>query len=244
MRVRMLPTVEPAYGLARSALWPALHFGMRWTVEGAHLVPVRGPVLIASNHVSYLDPLVLAYVADRRHRKVRFLAKAELFDHRALGPLLRATRQIPVQRETPGAAGSLDAAIDALEHGECVVVFPEGTISLDLDPMPGKSGVVRLAQQTGVRVTPVGLWGAQRILFKGRKPNWRAGLAESVVVGAPMAIGRDEDVGTATDRVMGAIASTVARARVIYPQHPDAGDDAWWARSPQSAFRHTTRSPA
>lgn len=240
----MLPTVEPAYGLARGAMWPALHFGMRWTVEGAHRVPVRGPVLLASNHVSYLDPLVLAYVADRRHRKVRFLAKAELFERRALGPLLRAMRQIPVQRETVGAAGSLDAGVGALGHGECVVVFPEGTISLDLDPMPGKSGVVRLAQRTGVRVTPVGLWGAQRILFKGRKPQWRAGIAESVVVGAPMSIGRDEDVGSATDRVMAAIAAVVAQARSLYPQHPGPGDDGWWVRSPRSAFRHTTRSSA
>ncbi len=240
----MLPTVEPAYGLARTALWPAMHFGMRWTVEGGHLIPVRGPVLIASNHVSYLDPLVLAYVANRRHRNVRFLAKAELFDHRALGALLRATRQIPVQRETAGAAGSLDAAVDALEHGECVVVFPEGTISLDLDPLPGKSGVARLAQQTGVRVTPVGLWGAQRILFKWRKPSWRAGVAESVVVGAPMAVAPGEDVVAATDRVMGAIASSVARARMLYPQRPAPGDDDWWVRTPQSAFSHTTRSRA
>jgi 1-acyl-sn-glycerol-3-phosphate acyltransferase len=240
----MLPTVEPAYGLARSALWPALHFGMRWTIEDAHVIPVRGPVLIASNHVSYLDPLVLAYVANQRHRKVRFLAKAELFDHRALGPLLRATHQIPVQRETAGAAGSLDAAVEALEHGECVVVFPEGTISLDLDPMPGKSGVVRLAQRTGVRVTPLGLWGAQRILFKGRKPRWRAGVAESVVVGPPMSVAADEDVGAATDRVMNAIASTVARARSLYPQRPGSDDDDWWVRPPASAFRHTTRSSA
>ena len=67
-------------------------------------------------------------------------------------------------------------------------MFPEGTISLDLDPMVGKSGTARLAQESGVPVTPVGLWGAHRILFKGRKPEWRTGVAETVVVGPPMPI--------------------------------------------------------
>jgi 1-acyl-sn-glycerol-3-phosphate acyltransferase len=234
----MLPTVEPVYGLARALLTPPLRHGLRWTVEGAHLIPVRGPVILASNHVSYLDPLVLAYVAKDRGRRVRFLTKSELFGHRLLGPLLRATHQIPVQRQTAGAAASLDAAERALEQGECVVIFPEGTISLDLDPMPGKSGAARLAQTTGVKVTPVGLWGAQRILFKGRKPSWRAGVAECVVVGKPVRVGAGDDVAEATDRIMHGIAGAVARARELYPQHPARDEDDWWARTPNSAFRH------
>ena len=134
-------------------------------------------MILASNHVSYLDPLTLAWVADRRGRRVRFLAKAELFDKRGLGPLLRAAHQIPVQRGTTNAADALDAAVDALRRGECVAVFPEGTISLDLEPMAGKSGTARLARPAGVAVTPVGLWGTHRILFKGRKPHWRWGVA-------------------------------------------------------------------
>ncbi len=234
----MLPTVEPVYGFARALLAPPLRYGLRWTVENAHTIPVRGPVILASNHVSYLDPLVLAYVAKDRGRKVRFLTKAELFDHRLLGPVLRATHQIPVQRQTSGAAASLDAAERALEQGECVVIFPEGTISLDLDPMPAKSGVARLAQATGVKVTPVGLWGAQRILFKGRKPSWTAGVSQSVVVGRPLRIGPHDDIADATHRIMTSIAGSVARARELYPQHPGAGEDAWWERPPESAFRH------
>lgn len=241
MGVHMLPSVEPAYGLASAVLTPPLRFGLRWTVEGAHLIPVRGPVILASNHVSYLDPLVLAYVAQTRGRKVRFLAKAELFEHRVLGPLLRQWRQIPVQRASVDAAASLGAAEEALAQGECVVIFPEGTISLDLDPTPGKSGAARLAAATGVRITPLGLWGAQRILFKGRKPVWRAGVAESVVVGAPVRVGGNDDIGTATDRLMDAIASAVVRARQIYPQRPAPGDDPWWTRPPETAFRHLSR---
>ena len=231
----MLPSVDATYVLARAALFPPLHLGIRWTIEGAQTIPVRGPLILASNHVSYLDPLVLAYLADRRHRKVRFLAKAELFDKRVLGPLLRSAGQIPVRRGSADAASSLDAAVDALSRGECVTVFPEGTISLDLEPMAGKSGTARLAQASGVPVTPVGLWGLQRILFKGRKPSWRTGIAETIVVGPPVHIAPDEDVRVATDRIMSAICTQVARAREIYPQAPEPGDDGWWVRSPDSA---------
>jgi 1-acyl-sn-glycerol-3-phosphate acyltransferase len=235
MWMRMLPAVEPFYSVARTALLPLLRYGLKWTIEGAHLIPPRGPVILASNHTSYLDPLALAYLADRRHRRVRFLTKAELFDKKPLGFLLRQVHQIPVVRNSPSAAGSLELAVKALDQGECVAIFPEGTISLDLDPMAGKSGTARLAAQSGVPVTPVGLWGAHRILFKGRKPDWRWGVAETAVVGPPVRVRPDDDVVAATDRIMDAIAACVARAREIYPQRPGEGDDGWWQRGPETA---------
>lgn len=227
--------MEPAYAVARAALILPLRHGLRWTIEGSHLVPVHGPVILASNHVSYLDPMALAYLADLRHRRARFLAKRELFDKRVLGAMLRQIRQIPVARNTADAAASLDAAVDALHAGECVCVFPEGTISLDLEPMAAKTGTARLAQESGVAVTPVGLWGAHRILFKGRKPRWRSGVAASMVVGAPVRVGPDEDVYEATDRIMEAIAGCLQRARALYPQQPAEGDDGWWVRPPETA---------
>jgi hypothetical protein len=75
----------------------------------------------------------------------------------------------------------------------------------------------------------------QRVLYKGRKPAWRTGVAESVSVGAPVRIGPDEDVKEATDRIMTAICHEVARAREIYPQTPHGDDDGWWVRSPETA---------
>ena len=185
--------MEPVYSVARAALLTPLGHGLRWTFEGAHRVPTFGPVILASNHISYLDPLVLAYLADRRHRKVRFLAKAELFEKTGLGWGLRQMKQIPVERNSEHAATSLDAGVEALRAGECVVVFPEGTISPDLEPMAARTGTARLAASSGVPVTPVGLWGAHRILFKGRKPKWRRGVAETVVVGDPVPVAADED---------------------------------------------------
>jgi len=226
--------VDPVYSLAKGVFYPALRYGLRWTIEGEDCIPRRGPALLASNHISYLDPLTLAFVADRRQRHVRFLAKAELFDKRGLGVLLRSVHQIPVQRGSANAADALRGAVDALRRGECVTVFPEGTISLDLEPMAGKSGTARLAAESGVPVTPVGLWGTQRILFKGRKPNWKWGVAETAVVGAPVTVSPDEPVKVATDRIMAAICACVSRARAIYAQRPEPGDE-WWWRDPGTA---------
>jgi 1-acyl-sn-glycerol-3-phosphate acyltransferase len=229
--------------MARGALLLPMRHAFEWTIEGERHVPIDGPVILASNHVSYLDPLVLGLLADRRERRVRFLAKAELFDKPGLGWALREIGQIPVQRNTDDAASSLDAAVAALRDDQCVTVFPEGTISLDLEPMAGKTGTARLAAASGVPVTPVGLWGAHRILFKGRKPQWRWGIAETVVVGPPIAVAADEDVRVATDRIMAGIVECVGRAREIYPQTPGAGEDDWWVRAPETAVvRPATRS--
>jgi 1-acyl-sn-glycerol-3-phosphate acyltransferase len=230
--------VDLVYPVAKAVFWPGLRYGLRWTIEGAQHVPDTGPVILASNHVSYLDPLTLAYVADQRRRRVRFLAKAELFRKRGLGPLLRAAHQIPVERGKTDAALALGAAVDALRRGECIAVFPEGTISLDLEPMRGKSGAARLAQAAGVPVVPVGLWGTHRILMKGRKPAWRWGVPQVAVVGAAVALAPDLHVKQATARIMDAVATCVARARSVYPERPQAGEDGWWWREPDTVWVH------
>ena len=233
--------MEPVYTLAKGVFIPPLRLGLRWTIEGAHLLPPKGPIILASNHHSYLDPLTLAYVADRRDRRVRFLAKAELFEKRGLGPLLRSIHQIPVERGTKNSGEALDAAIEAIAQGECVAVFPEGTISLDLDPMPGKSGAARLARATGAPVLPVGLWGTHRILFKGRKPRWRVGVPQVAVVRPALHIASHDHVREATDRIMDEICACVRRARELYPERPGADEDQWWWRDPDTAQLRSVR---
>jgi 1-acyl-sn-glycerol-3-phosphate acyltransferase len=232
--------VDTVYSLAKAVFYPALRYGLKWKMEGIEQIPEQGPVLLASNHISYLDPLTLAYVANERNRHVRFLAKTELFATPVLGGLLRAAKQIPVQRGSANAADALRGAVDALTRGECVTVFPEGTISEDLEPMAGKSGTARLARAAGVPVTPVGLWGTHRILHKGRKPHWQWGVAQTAVVGAPVHIGPDDHVKEATDRIMQSLCHCVARAREIYPQDPTDGDD-WWWREPRTAVVRSVR---
>jgi 1-acyl-sn-glycerol-3-phosphate acyltransferase len=238
----MLPTVDAAYGLARAVLLPPLSYGFDWSVHGAASIPSSGPVILASNHVSYLDPLVLGYLGNLRGRRLRFLAKAELFDKPGLGFLLQSAHQIPVSRGTSDAASSLDGALAALRSGECVAVFPEGTISLDLEPMVGKSGTARVAIASGAPVVPVGLWGAQRIMFKGRKPRWRWGVAEVAVVGTPLRFAPEDDVRDATDRIMAAICAAVAQARAAYPQQPAEGEGDWWVRPPDTAQLRSCRT--
>jgi 1-acyl-sn-glycerol-3-phosphate acyltransferase len=240
----MLPTVDAVYPAAKAVFWPWLRYGLRWTIEGGSNIPTQGPTILASNHVSYLDPVTLAWVADQRDRRIRFLAKAELFKNPALGALLRAAHQIPVYRGTADSSGALSAAVDALRRGECVTVFPEGTISEDFEPMRGKSGTARLALASGIPVVPVGLWGTHRILTKGRKPHLQWGVPQVAVVGTPVPIGPDERPREATLRIMDAITECVSRARAIYPEHPrsDADTDAWWWRDPETANAH--RRPA
>ena len=227
--------MEIAYPVAAGLLRLPLRHGLRWRTEGLERIPDRGAAILASNHVSYLDPLVVGMAADRRRRRIRFLAKDELFRKQPLAGFLRAAGQIPVARGTADAAASLDAAVAALHRGECVVVFPEGTISLDLEPMAGKTGTARLAAAAGVAVTPVGVWGAHRIMFKGRPPHWRTGVAVSVVVGEPVPVAPEDDPRVATDRIMAGVCAAVARARDIYPQAPAPDEDDWWVRGPGTA---------
>ena len=154
-----------------------------------------GPVILASNHVSYLDPLTLAWVADRRGRHVRFLAKAELFDKPALGPLLRG------RAPDPGAAGPRRRRRRARRprstrsaRGECVAVFPEGTISRISSRWSASRAPRGSRSAPASPITPVGLWGTHRILTKGRKPHWQWGIAQTAVVGEPIVLGPDEHV--------------------------------------------------
>jgi 1-acyl-sn-glycerol-3-phosphate acyltransferase len=232
--------VEPVYGLARVIAYPLRPFFHIRRV-GSRRVPRRGPVLLACNHISLLDPLVVLWLGECTHRKVRFLAMAELWENPALRFFLVHTRQIPVDRASVGALGSLESAAGALRDGECVAVFPEGEISEDLELMPGKTGIARLAASTGVPVTPMGVWGTQRVHAKGRPTKIPAGTALTIVVGAPITVAPDDNVFDATDRIMEAVAGCVATARAIYPQQPRGGEDSWWVRGPASAVMRPTK---
>lgn len=216
---------------------PVVRRGLAWTLEGLEQVPAEGPLILAANHISYLDPLCVAYVGHQRGRRVRFLGMAELFRSRALGGFLRRLGHIPVARGTDRASTSLTSALAALDAGQCVGIFPEGGISRDLNPRTGRTGVVRLAQASGAPVVPVGLWGAHRLVTPGRPLRWRPGVAQVASVGAPLRIGPDENVGGAVDRVMGAICAEVARARDRYPRpvSPGEGDGPWWWQAPEAA---------
>ena len=128
-------------------------------------IPATGPVILAPNHVSHFDPLVVAHYIFRAGRWPRFLGKASVWKVPVIGYLLTKTRQIPVERGSVDAVKSLDTLVAALREGGAVVIYPEGTTTRhpDLWPMRGKTGAARLALLTGAPVVPIAHWGAQRI---------------------------------------------------------------------------------
>lgn len=149
------------------ALKPTMTMITRRDWAGAeHLPPEGVGCVVAANHVSEADPLVVAHFVHDAGRLPRFMAKASLFDLPIAGDLLRQVGQIPVYRDSKDATLSLRGAIDAVRSGGCVVVYPEATLTRDPDlwPMRGKSGAARIALETGCPVIPLAHWGAQRLL--------------------------------------------------------------------------------
>ncbi|MEU5403138.1 lysophospholipid acyltransferase family protein [Streptomyces sp. NPDC005963] len=150
------------YRLAAVIAKPPLLVLFKRDWRGMEHIPADGGFITAVNHNSYLDPLSYAHFQYNSGRVPRFLAKAALFRVSFVGMMLRGTRQIPVYRETTDALDAFRAAVDAIEQGECVAFYPEGTITRDPEmwPMAGKTGAARVALMTRAPVVPVAQWGA------------------------------------------------------------------------------------
>ena len=135
--------------------------------RGGQYLRIDGGIVVAMNHLSWYDPLVAAHFVNDNGRPVRFLAKVEIFKIPVLGAILKSAGQIPVQRgNSDAAAGSLRAAFAAIEDNQCVVIYPEGTLTRDpqLWPMTAKTGAARIALMTGAPVIPAAQWGPQEVL--------------------------------------------------------------------------------
>jgi 1-acyl-sn-glycerol-3-phosphate acyltransferase len=130
------------YDLVATILTPFLWWG-RTQVLGIESVPKRGPLLIVPNHDSQWDPIVIGLTLKRR-RKLRFLARASLWEIPGLGPIMDGLRQIPIRRGE-GDARALERAVEAVRAGEAVCVFPEGGLSWG-ERVRARSGVGRLIQ--------------------------------------------------------------------------------------------------
>ena len=180
--------MEPVYGSAIRAtrlLWRLQ--GLKFTVTGVDHLPAEGGAVIAINHTSYFDFTFAGLPAYEQGlgRKVRFMAKQEVFDHRITGPLMRGMRHIPVDRSS--GAPSFDAAVQVLKGGELVGVYPEATISRSFELKEFKSGAARMAIAADVPIIPHIVWGAQRIWTKDHpKKMWRPKVPISVAVGEPI----------------------------------------------------------
>ncbi|MFH1367539.1 MAG: lysophospholipid acyltransferase family protein [Elusimicrobiota bacterium] len=138
-----------------------LMFGIiwRWEIKGQENIPADGGVIIAPNHRSYADPPLTGSAMER---PLHFMAKEELFGIPVLGFLINRTNAFPVNRGA-GDVGAFKTALNLLENGETVLVFPEGTRAKDVDFRPAKQGAGMLACRAQVPVVPARIFGNEKI---------------------------------------------------------------------------------
>jgi len=171
----------------------------RVTIRGAEVVPVAGPVIVASNHQTFLDPPMVGLRLDR---PPIYLARRSLFRNRLFAALIRFFGAVPIDREGPGVA-SLRQSLRFLEAGRVVVLFPEGTRSRDGTVGEFRPGVALLAEKSGASVVPVRIRGGEKVFPKGAKFP-RPGRI-SVTFGAPMTIAPGEDAREFLGRIRDAV---------------------------------------
>lgn len=222
-----------AIRVVRAILRPLFMVLTKRDWRGDELLPghdgADGGWVLAANHLSKLDPLLLGHWQVDHQITPRYLVKDTLFAVPVIGSLVRSAQQIPVHRDTAVAADSLRSAVRAVQTGDVVTIYPEGTITRDpqLWPMSGRTGAVRVAHATGCPLVPVAQWGPQKILAPYAKllkvlPR----KTYQVRVGAPLDLawlGADptrDDFEKATDQLMDAITDLLAQIRDEQPSGP------------------------
>ncbi|MFJ4833228.1 lysophospholipid acyltransferase family protein [Streptomyces sp. NPDC088747] len=191
--------------------------------RGIENIPADGGFITAVNHNSHVDPFMYGHYQYNTGRVPRFLAKSSLFGKGFVGAAMRGTGQIPVYRETTDALSAFRAAIDAVERGECVAFYPEGTITRDPGqwPMTGKTGAARVALQTRCPVIPVAQWGANELLPPyAKKLHVLPRKTHRVLAGPPVDLSRFYDkemspdvLKEATETIMAAITAQLETIR-------------------------------
>lgn len=205
-----------------SVVRPLMTLLMSKEWSGTEKLPAGG-FIAAPNHCTEIDPLVVGHLLYNHKRAPHFLAKSTLFKVPGLGTLLRATKQIPVERSTAGANRSLQVAQEVVAEGGAIIIYPEGTLTRDPDmwPMKGHTGAARLALEGGIPVVPIAHWGAHEVLPPyGKKLQPFPRKKSRVVVGDPVDLsafaGKPLDKATlaaATDAIMDAITDLLAGLR-------------------------------
>jgi 1-acyl-sn-glycerol-3-phosphate acyltransferase len=216
-----------AFSVAVAIVKPTMLAISRREWHGGGNIPRDGGCILVPNHISEIDPFVIAHFTYDNGRLPRFLGKAEVFAVPVVGRFLRACGQIPVYRRSSAAADAFTAAVAAVNAGEAVIVYAEGTLTRDpgLWPMVGKTGAARIALATGCPVIPVAQWGSQHIL---PPYAWRPRLFPRklvrVMAGPPVDLSMYEKkpitpavLRAATDAIMADLVRVVAQLREEQP---------------------------
>ncbi|WP_328916438.1 MULTISPECIES: lysophospholipid acyltransferase family protein [unclassified Streptomyces] len=211
------------YRLAAVIAKPPLIVLLKRDWRGMEHIPAEGGFLTAVNHNSHLDPFAYAHFQYNTGRIPRFLAKASLFTPFFIGRVMRGTGQIPVFRATADAAAAFRAAVEGVNRGECVVFYPEGTITRDPDqwPMVSKTGVARVALLTKAPVIPVAQWGANEVLPPySKRPHPFPRKTHHVLVGPPVDLSAyygleptAEVLRAVTETIMAAVTNLLSEVR-------------------------------
>ncbi|MFT2752264.1 1-acyl-sn-glycerol-3-phosphate acyltransferase [Clavibacter sp. Sh2088] len=177
-------------------------------MEGLHHVPADGPFVLVPNHRSYFDHILMMIVsAAVRTRPMWFLTKRETFEHTIGRIWTEAWYGIPVDRDTP-SPDTLRTVQRILRGGDALCVYPEGTRNTGQDLLPFRHGAFRFALSAGVPVIPVGIYGAETVLPKGRRWFCREGRV-SIAFGAPIEIDRTAGKKAAADAMAAGARSAI-----------------------------------
>jgi 1-acyl-sn-glycerol-3-phosphate acyltransferase len=215
-------------------LRPGIRMMMRLDWHGQENIPAEGAVILAANHLSYMDIFAVSLFADSAGRYPVFLAKSSLFTIPGIGTAIARLGQLPVFRGQADAALVLREAEMVARNGACVIFYPEATVTRDPDkwPMVSKTGVARLALETGAPVIPIAHWGAQVILPYGDfVPRLLPRKTVKVLAGPPVDLSEfagqqlsSQVLRAATDKIMQDVTGLVAELRgetpPAEPYHP------------------------
>jgi len=208
-----------------AVLLPFMYFVGRYRLHGTQNVPATGSFVLAPNHYSNIDPIVIGVGMWKVGRMPRYLAKASLFRIPVFGWLFTKAGQVPVERGGRSSTGTdpLVMAKNIAAAGHAVVIYPEGSLTRDPDswPMRGKQGAVRTALDAGIPLIPAASWGAQQIMPRyTNKLSFFPRKNVDIVFGPPVDLsefeGKSRDskaVAAATDKLMTAITALLEQLR-------------------------------
>ncbi len=222
--------MDPVYRIVnaagRAALW-SLGLDVRWT--GAEHLPTSGPAIIAATHASYPDFVFIERAAVSRGRYVRFMTRHDVWNIRAVRPLMDNMLHIPVNRETPVHAYL--RARRLLNQGEAVGGFPEAGISFSYTVRPLMRGFLALAQETGAPVVPLAVWGSQRLFSVGEPPpapDWTRKRRVDLAFGPRLYVEKGDDLTERTHELGHELTRLLEGVQQLPHHRPRPGEVATW----------------